>query len=593
MKPTEERADLMADYASRIDECAFGEYGMEWWEDGMVRRSYVADFETTTDLNDCRVWAAGVCEVGSGFAFEYGNSMEWFIGWCAEHAQCNVYFHNLEFDGAFVMDWLERNGWTWVEDRDKAGERCYTTVISDANQVYCIELFFTHLYRVKIYNSLKIVPLSVAAMAKAYGLEIRKGGIDYDEYRAPGHELTEEEVAYLRNDVEIVARVLDRFLERGLNKMTAGSNALHDFYDKTGGLAGFRRSFSLLDDEEDAFIRQAYRGGFTYCDPRHAGERVGAGCVYDANSMYPSVMRDEEMPYGRPIKFDGKPMEIRGYPLWVAQVTCAFRLRDGRLPCIQLKGNFRFGQTEYLSDSGGLVTFTVTNVDWALIREQYHVYSLTWHGGYAFKSSSFRFRKYVDYWMGEKEEATREGNSGRRQIAKLMLNSLYGKFATRKEVRTRRPMLVDDVLRYVDVEPRTRKPVYLPVGVFTTSYARARTVRAAQANYGRFLYADTDSVHLLGTEPPDGIEVDDVKLGAWKHECDFTEAKFLRQKCYMEHEVGKDAPTVHVSGMPKSCHKDVTLDNFEIGATYDGKLYTRRVPGGIVLVEDKMTIREK
>lgn len=586
-------ADTMADYAARDDESTFGDLGSEWWEGHMARKSYVADFETTTDPDDCRVWACGICEVGGDFLFEYGDSIEWFIAWCAEHAQCNVYFHNLEFDGAFIMDWLLRNGWEWVDGRDNATDGTFTTVISDANQVYCVELFFTEMARVKVYNSLKVIPLSVENMAKSYGLEIRKGSIDYGAYREPGHVLTDEEVAYLENDVRIVAQVLDRFLKEGLNKMTAGSNALSDFYRRVGGLKGFRRWFPVLSAEEDAFIREAYRGGFTYADPRFAGREVGEGSVYDVNSLYPSVMRDEQMPYGWPVWFDGKPPDMRGFPLWVAQVTCSFRVRDGHIPCIQLKGNFRFDQTEYLTRSDGEVTFTVTNVDWELIQRQYHVYNLRWHGGYAFKSCAFRFKPYIDHWISIKEEATVEGNKGLRQIAKLMLNSLYGKFATRTKVRSRRPVLVHDVLRYVDIDPKDRRPVYLPVGVFTTSYARSRTVTAAQLNRDRFLYADTDSVHLLGFEPPEGIEVDDVRLGAWKHESDFTRAKYLRAKCYIEYEVGNDEPTVHVAGMPRSCHAGVTMENFEFGAEYMGKLYVHRVRGGIVLVEDKMELRRK
>lgn len=139
-----------------------------------------------------------------------------------------------------------------------------------------------------------------------------------------------------------------------------------------------------------------------------------------------------------------------------------------------------------------------------------------------------------------------------RQIAKLMLNSLYGKFATRTTVYSRRPMLVNDVLRYVDLPPEERDPVYLPAGVFITAWARYKTITTAQSVYDRFIYADTDSVHLIGTDIPDCIDVDAVRLGAWKHESTFYQAKFLRAKCYMEYEEGSDTPTVHVAGMPSS-----------------------------------------
>lgn len=586
--------NALADLMDREEVSVFGDGGDEWWEDTLNRKSYTADFETTTDMEDCRVWAAATCEIGNTHHIERGTSVEWFIGWCRDNGPCNVYFHNLAFDGAFIMDWLERNGWEWVEDRAKAGTSTYTTVISDANQVYCIDLYFTKSLSVRIMDSLKIVPLSIAQMAKAYKLPILKGSIDYSAPRPMGHRLTDEEIAYIDNDVTIAAMVLEKFLNEGLNKMTAGSNALTDYRDMSGGRKGFRKWFSYIGPEEDEFIRKAYRGGWTYVNPKFQGRKLGEGIVFDVNSLYPSVMAScsgERLPYGRPVRFEGKPKPSEAFDLWVAQVTCSFRIREDHLPCIQLKGNFRFKQTEYLERSDGDVTFTVTSVDWKLITQQYHIYNLRWHGGYQFRSATFLFKSYVDKWIGIKNQATIDGNSGMRQIAKLMLNSLYGKFATRTTVYSRRPMLVNDVLRYVDLPPEERDPVYLPAGVFITAWARYKTITTAQSVYDRFIYADTDSVHLIGTDIPDCIDVDAVRLGAWKHESTFYQAKFLRAKCYMEYEEGSDTPTVHVAGMPSRCHRYVDIDNFEFGKVYPGKLYTRRVHGGIVLCEGDMEIR--
>ena len=582
----------LADTIGRDEDSTFGEE--EWWEFDMSRKCYTADFETTTNPEDCRVWAAATCEIGNIENIERGTDIEWFINWCFKQGSCNVYFHNLGFDGAFIMDWLERHDWQWVENRDKIDRHTYTTVISDANQVYCIDIYFDKMHNVKIMDSFKVVPLSIAAMAKAYNLPILKGSIDYEAERPIGHELTEEEIAYLDNDVKIAAMVMEKFLTEGLNKMTAGSNALSDFKKLNGGRRGFRKWFSYLTPEQDAFIRKAYRGGFTWVNPKFQGQKLGEGIVFDVNSLYPSVMNScagEKLPYGEPVWFDGKPKPNDAFNLWVAQITCSFRIKPGHIPCIQLKGNFRFNQTEYLTKSDGDVTFTITNVDWELIKQQYHVYNLRWHGGFMFRSASFLFKSYIDKWVGIKNQATIDGNSGQRQIAKLMLNSLYGKFATRTTIYSRRPMLVNDVLRYVDLPPEERDPVYLPVGVFVTSWARYKTITSAQKVYDRFIYADTDSIHLIGTEVPDCIDVDDVRLGAWKHESTFWQAKFLRAKCYMEYEEGTNTPTVHVAGMPKSCHGQVDIDNFEFGAEYDGKLYTHRVHGGIVLAPDKMQIR--
>lgn len=586
--------NLLADEYGREDDSTFG-IQEEWWEDVLMRKSYTADFETTTDENDCRVWACGVCDIDFPEDFEYSNNIEWFIEWCRQHAQATVYFHNLAFDGAFIMDYLERSGtWRWVEDRDSATDYTYTTVISDMNQVYCIELFFTPLFHVKIMDSFKIIPLSIAAMAKSFDLPIMKGSIDYEANREIGHELTDEEIAYLKNDVQIAAMAMKTFLEQGLNKMTAGSNALSDFRVSMGGKKGFRKWYPILDPEQDDFIRRAYKGGFTYVNPKFQGKVINEGIVFDVNSLYPSVMAScdgQTLPYGEPFWFEGKPNPSGAYDLWVAQITCSFRIKDEHIPCIQLKGNYRFNQREYLEKSDGDVTFTVTNVDWELIKEQYHIYNLRWHGGYYFRSATFLFQEYVNKWIEIKNQATIDDNAGMRQIAKLMLNSLYGKFATRTTIYSRRPMLVNDVLRYIDLEPTEREPVYLPVGVFITAYARFKTITSAQSVYDRFIYADTDSLHLVGTEIPDCIDVDPVRLGAWKHESTFSKAKFLRAKCYIEYEEGRDSPTVHVAGMPKSCHSQVNIDNFDFNSEYEGKLYTHRVKGGIVLIPDKMQIR--
>lgn len=572
----------------------YNEQGFGDFYEGLSMKAYTADFETTTDLDDCRVWAYAICDIENPDFVLYGNSIEDFMAWCEVSANCKLYFHNLAFDGAFIMDWLERNGWRWVEARTARSDKTYTTVIGEMNQVYAITLYFTPYFKVDIWDSLKIIPLGIADIAKSYGLEESKGSLDYEKKRERGHILSEEEKEYIRLDVQIAAKAMKIFLDEGLNRMTAGSNALSNYRLPFGGNRKFRRLFPEIPMDKDKFLRKAYRGGFTYVNPKYKGLEVGEGIVLDVNSLYPSVMASVEgqlLPYGEPKWFDGKPTISKRTPLYIALVTFSFKIKTDHLPCIQIKGNFRYKATEFLEDSCGDVTIAVTNVDWDLICQQYDVWNVSWFGGFYFKGADWLFTQYVENWVEIKNEAAREGNKGRRQIAKLMLNSLYGKFATRREVCGKRPMLVDDVLRYVPLEPEEREGVYLPVGVFITSWARYKTITSAQSVYDRFLYADTDSLHLLGTDIPENLWVDDYELGAWKIETEFERAKFLHAKCYVEDEKGKQDLTVHVSGMPKRCHKNVALANFEEGATYYGKLYTKRVPGGIVLVEGDMQIR--
>lgn len=567
------------------------------WDGEQGVRLYTADFETTTDPDDCRVWAFAICDVDNPESLIYGTDIDRFFEVCKSLPNCRIYFHNLAFDGSFIMDWLLRHNYKWEDDRFPRYDYGFTTVISDMNQLYSIRVNFGHGHSVTFWDSLKIIPLSIAAEAKAFGLDEGKGDLDYTAEREEGHQLTDEEVDYIRRDVQIDAKAIRITLDSGMDKMTIGACALADYKRMLGGERGFRYHFPKIDEEADRFIRMAYKGGFVYVNPKYASIELGSGISYDVNSLYPSVMAscsDEVLPYGNPKWFYGHPKPTDQHPLWIAQVRCSFIIKEGKIPCIQMKGNMSFRPTEYITDSMGVVTLTITSVDWALINMQYDVDVYEWIGGYSFKGSQLLFKQYVDKWVEVKNAATVTGNSGQRTIAKLMLNSLYGKFATQLCVRSRKPILDDDVLRYIDIPETTRDPVYLPVGCFITAWARYKTITTAQGCGDRFVYSDTDSVKIIGEEPIDGMDVDPVRLGAWKDEGHFIRFKALRAKTYIAEYPDDDGShiEVHVAGMPAKCHSQVTFENFKLGAQYEGKLYQKRVRGGIILYEDGFKIKE-
>lgn len=205
-----------------------------------------ADFETTTSPDDCRVWAWGVCDIENPEHFECGNSLEGFISYLMASNNSTFYFHNLKFDSEFIMSYLFEHGFKHVRDRKEEASKTFTTLISDMGQFYAMKIIFEKKGRktrfVQIYDSLKILPFSVAEIANGFGLPIHKLELDYKKDRPVGHELTEEEKSYLRNDVEIVARALKVLFDQGLTKMTQGANALYDFKE-TVGKRNFERWF--------------------------------------------------------------------------------------------------------------------------------------------------------------------------------------------------------------------------------------------------------------------------------------------------------------------------------------------------------------
>ena len=370
-------------------------------------------------------------------------------------------------------------------------------------QFYSIEIYFKvgnkRVNKITIYDSLKILNMSVSNIARQFGLEISKLEIDYKEYREVGHILTPEEINYIKNDVKIVAQALDKLFEFGLTKMTIGSCALNNYKNMT---KHFNRNFPELPLEIDEDIRKSYKGGFTYLNPLYKEVEVGKGIVLDVNSLYPSVMRNEYLPFGNPIFFLGEYKPSLLYPLYIQKLSCSFELKEGKIPTIQLKNNISFNPTEYLTSSNGdIVTLTLTNIDLKLFLENYNVYDLEYHSGWKFKQTKGLFDDYIDIWSNNKIQAKKDGNKALYVTSKLLLNSLYGKFSKNPYNRSKYPFINEEgKVSYHIGELEIGKGLYIPVGTFITSLARNKTLRTSQiirdytlGKYGvdYYIYSDT------------------------------------------------------------------------------------------------------
>lgn len=563
----------------------------------MRARVAEADFETTTKPDDCRVWAWAVCFTDDIEHSFYGEDIDSFLLFAARQGTAQYYFHNLAFDGRFVVDRLYRIGYEHTTER-RPGKGQFTTLVSSKGKFYQIAIRFFSGVLVELRDSLKLFPMSVANVARAFRLPEGKGELDYDTLRPKGHRLTDEEIDYIRRDVEIVAQALRFNQQQGLDKMTVGANAMGWFKDRLGK-SRFKHLFPVLTQDMDAYVRLSYRGGFTYVDPMWAGRDVFRGISVDYNSMYPSMLISKPYPVGAPVKFCGRYEHDPSYPLHVQSLTCSFELKPHGIPMIQLRNAGFYGQHEYVRRTVEPVSITLTGVDLELMFDNYEVDVLSWDGGVKFQAmhGSEIFGEYVEFWG----EVKRTSKGGMRQLAKFMLNNLYGKFATHPDVTQKVPVFNKerDIVEWRLGDEETRDPVYIPVGSFCTAYARDTLIRAIMANRDRFVYCDTDSMHLRGTWAPSGIRLHDTDFCAWKVEGEFDHARHLRAKCYiwdLNHRLG-----VTCAGMPDNVKTHCTFDNFWFGfnnleevetdkgtivRVKDGwgKLTPKTVPGGVVLV---------
>lgn len=611
-------------------------------------------YDKIHDRVHAKVWLWALCSIDEQLTFTYGTNLDELFDFCflSSKNHHTLYFHNLKFDGEYILYWLNENGYKWVTGKGDIDDKTYTTLISDKGQFYQFKIYkeynkkSKHCKKVTLNDSLKLLPFSVRQIADTFKLPIKKGKIDYDAYREDG-EYTQEDVDYIRNDVEITARALREIFKTGMDKLTIGACAMNN-YKQIVSKKWFEKNFPPPLYDED--VRKSYKGGWVYVNPKFQNKIVGEGRVYDVNSLYPSRMKDELLPYGEGIPFFDKYEYDPKYPLYIQTLVCAFELKEGKLPMIQLKQTLGFSPTEYLEDSKGeRIQLCLTNVDLELFFECYNVYAIEWIRGYKFRAKKGMFDEYIDYWTEQKIQAKADHNFGLYILSKLMLNNLYGKFSTSTKCNSKVPVFEEDgSLRYVVTgkeqgklvkhlvnkkvknfidEEHTREPVYIPMGAFITAYARKYTIEGAlKVGIDRFMYADTDSIHILGLEVPD-LPIDDSKLGYWDCELIFDKAIYLRAKSYLEQPHRKYYDTkkkngvtfknyvfhginlennlarmqkayrttnplkVTCAGLPHDLHKQVNFDTFKKDNKFNGKLKPMHVHGGVIFEKIDFTLK--
>lgn len=575
-------------------------------------RTFVADFETTKDKDDCRVWAYCYCDIEEIETKVYGTNIDDFMGWCSDKREnFKVLFHRLEFDGQFIIAWLLNNGFKHTTEQSERKAKTFNTLINSKGIYYQIEVIFERkgksINKVTFQNSYNLIPLSVEKIARAFKMPISKLELDYDTERAIDHKLTEHEKEYISNDVEIVARAVKSFYDMGLNRMTIGSCALHE-YKKTIGDNKFKIYFPASTNY-DHDIRESYKGGYTYLEPQFESKILNNGIALDINSTHSYSMEACMMPHGTPLHFKGQYKPDPLYPLYIQMIRCIFELKKDHIPTVTMKFGGEFATSEYLTSSNNVeMTLYMTSVDLELFLKHYHVYNIEYRGGWKFKGTVGLFNEYIEKWKGIKDKAKEEENWDLYEIAKRMLNALYGKLGTSPQVKSKIPYLTEEgLIQYKDDIPKQIDGVYLPMATFITSYSRQRIINAFQSLKDDYIagkshiipvYTDTDSLWCISEDfaLPESLDIHDTEIGKFKLEGVFRKAKFLRQKCYMAEFKPKGATEfknkITVAGMPESCYDQVTFSNFKIGTTYHGKLAPQRVPGGVILDSIDFSIKK-
>ena len=322
----------------------------------------------------------------------------------------------------------------------------------------------------------------------------------------------------------------------------------------------------LYSCDMDAYLRKAYKGGWCYVNA-DTTKTYHDGITLDVNSLYPYVMKYRRYPIGFPKMFIGdipdKYVNLlnRGLMIAFIHISCRFTVKPGFLPFVQIPGDF-FRQG-VLSDSrvynnAGVidkpVELTFTHFEYELFKKHYDIKDLQIYDGCVFYTSDKVFTDYVDEYYSMKAAARKDGDIITSSVAKHMLNNLSGNLAKKRE---RENMVLDDngqPCTVVNCESNARSLIQIAACI--TSYARCLMVETAQANYERFLYCDTDSLHLLGYDIPKDIKISPTELGHFKIERKWKCAHFYKSKVYIE-EDDKEGFKVTYAGCPSEVQSEI------------------------------------
>lgn len=553
---------------------------------------YTFDFETRNSTRDeensqTSIWLWDICDENLNHI--HGFDMDSFLEYIYTLAPCVLYSHNLKFDSSFIIAYLLKHNWTFDPADKLTRDNTFNCLMDDMLNLYSLKMRCktkNGKRNIELRDSAKKIPGTVERIAKDWKLPILKGSIDYRKYRGPDYKATDEEIAYIHNDTEIIERVLIELYAAGMDKLTSASDSFNA-YIKTIGKTNFRYIFPVLPIEIDDFIRKAYFGGVVMVNPKYKDKIVCDVWDYDYNSRYPAVMRNDLLPYGEPKYFKGKPHVTDSFPLFIIHFKACFTLKPGHFPTIQSHNSF-LTKLEYITDTGEeMKELYLCSPDYELFITHYDIYDIKYIDGYYFRGSRSLWKYYIDPIYKIKCEST----GCKKQRAKILLNSPYGKFAMNPRHENKEPTLNDDnSIKWKTYKMEIVDPIYTAQSAFITSWGHYYIFTDIHKNPDTFVYCDTDSIHNIG--PANNLYLHETKLGALKIENHFKIAKYIGAKAYYG-ILDNGEPLIKCAGLPDSAKDGITIESFHVGATFNGKLRSKRVDGGTILVESTYTIKSR
>ena len=560
-----------------------------WW---------CADFETTSEQNlikdgHVRVWLWSLVGVEKGEKY-HGFTIESFLHKVKSLHCKRVFFHNLKFDGRFIIDYFNRSGKIYGVD--------YSCIIDGLGSWYEISWQSHTRHKVKFWDSLKKFPgTSVAQLGKFIGLP-KLDKPYFDRYYPEDYKPSQEEIDYCIRDSEVVAKAIMYDMEQGYTSMTLASDCFKWARDTClGGYQLYRDYMPRLEQDVDEFCRESYRGGISYLKPEYEDIEIHDIKVFDVNSLYPWVMHDCPLPVGYGIWSEDLPTN----GLYIVHIKAEFAIKQNKFPFLQIKGNPKYNSNQFISYSNGIEDLWLTSVDYKNFKNNYKILDSEFVECITFDSRKGLLAPHVDYWMEKKKYYQEKGMPFMRYIAKTFMNGFYGKTALRPQRLNVVPELDPETnqMSYANKVISETEPIYIPYGTFVTAWARDKLINSALKIWDDFVYCDTDSIHCFARDSYP-LDIHPTDLGKWKDETEdkpYEYARYIKQKTYcharpkiVDGKLRKEVVEIRAAGLSTESRSNIDIDDFKYGLVIkNANLKTKTVPGGALLEKADWSLDKK
>lgn len=329
-------------------------------------------------------------------------------------------------------------------------------------------------------------------------------------------------------------------------------------------------TIGLLNDEEHEFAQLGFYGGRTNSLALHkkwtvesdlnqkteqkTAELIKYGLYMDVNSLYPTVQYYDNLPIGHPIIIDNSPDEDGTIPYQLADlidlinnenkyclvecdITCPKNLY---IPVLVNRVNRKLMSTLYDKER---IVYTSPELRIAL-KKGYKITKI--YKLHMYATSNKIFRDYIDTYIKLKEESRANGDNYRVKISKLMLCSIWGKLAQKRNlpkydhavneaewnhiisehlknnIEVEDFYVIEDYMYYkytntTNANSNGYTSTNIALAGAITAYARCRLYEELDKLQDRVLYFDTDSI-IYEYQPNKYNIPSGLGLGEWKQE---------------------------------------------------------------------------